>query len=220
MGEVKCGKIERGVKHPQLSGFIKINASSMGPKEWKGLSPMLLGPFQIVEPLAFESYFSGGVHPKFTKIEGNQTAIVKKFENYWQGSKIYNVDVKDGTIQPSFFQRRAEMFNLDKGKRRALPKAKYGVPIAGYYNGKVMDYIESRKKVYALSYEYLVTRTPEYKNLVLLLASGNNLLIVGPDGRDIPIEEKSLKYAIDDPKYIFGHELVLCSLLSGLRPWL
>jgi hypothetical protein len=44
---IRCGKIERGVSHPKIDGFIKINASSRGPLEWRGLSPFLLGGIDV-----------------------------------------------------------------------------------------------------------------------------------------------------------------------------
>ena len=112
------------------------------------------------------------------------------------------------------------MFALDKGKRRALPKAKAGIPVSSYYQGKIMTYVESRKKIYCPFYEQLVVATPSYANLAKLVESGQNVLIVGPDGRNIPINEESLRQAVNDPQYIFGHELVLCCLLMGIRPWI
>lgn len=228
IGKIRCGKIQRGIEHPSISGYRKINVSTVsGTKEWKGLSPMLLGPFNVIEPLAFETYFPGGVHPGFSKLDDKtQIITVKKFENYWQVSKIYELDlIKNketgiNIVKKEFFDRRAEMFNLDKGKRRALPKKKAGVPISSYYQGQIMSYIESRKKIYCPYYESLVIRTQEYTNLYKLVHSGQDVFIVGPDGRDIEINEKSLIEAVNDPKYIFGHELVLCCLLLNIKPWL
>jgi hypothetical protein len=149
----------------------------------------------------------------------DQQAIVNKFENYWQGPKIFNIDVVNNVIQKKFFERRAKMYSSDKAKRRAIPKTQ-GYPVAGMYNGIVMDYITSRKTIYCPVYEFLVRRTPEYKNLYNLALTGQNLLILGPDGRDIPINEESLISAVNDPNYIFGYELVLCSLLKGFKPWI
>lgn len=71
--------------------------------------------------------------------------------------EIYAVDLYDvnkpidfSNIKPEFYRRRAEIFANSKGVRRALPKAKYGVPISSFYGGRIMDYITSRKKVYCL----------------------------------------------------------------------
>ena len=219
-GDIRCGKTERAKFHPQIPGYEKINASSRGPRRWKGLSPFLLGPFRIVEPKVKLTYYPDGVHPGFTSLnEKEQTDVVQVFENYWQMSKIYAVDIINGVIQKSFFERRAKGFADPKGHRRALPKAKYGLPVSSYYQGQVMDYITSRKKIYCPTYEFLVTLTPEYADLLNLVNSGQNVLIVGPDGRDIPITYDSLKQAVNDPRYIFGHELVLCSLLKGWKVW-
>lgn len=232
-GMIRCDKIERGVHHPVIPGYTKINASSMGPRDWKGLSPMLIGPFQVIEPRTFPKYFPDtgngpGIHPGFRPNGDDPTTqitTIQKFENYWQGSKLYQLDIivgPDGssTLSKDFFTRRAQMFSLEKGKRRALPKAKAGLPVAGYYQGQIMAYVESRKKIYCPYYEELVTRTPEYAALVKKVKSGENLLIVGPDGRDIPITEESLREAVNDPAHIFGHELVICCLLIGIKPWI
>ena len=118
------------------------------------------------------NYYPSGVYPGYQKINDDiQQAIVKKFENYWQGSKIYNIDVTNNIIQKKFFERRAKIYSLDKAKRRAIPKAQ-GYPVAGLYNGIVMDYITSRKLIYCPIYEFLVRRTSEYKNLYNLVLSG------------------------------------------------
>ena len=52
INNIRCDKISRGVYHPQLPGYEKINASSNGPMKWKGLSPFLLGPFIINDPIS------------------------------------------------------------------------------------------------------------------------------------------------------------------------
>lgn len=210
---IQCDKIERGVCHPQLDGFVKINASSSGPLEWRGLSPFLLGPIEInsTDKLVDETYWTNCSYAKL-----RQCLI---FENYWQGSKIYNIDIDtDGEILPSFFRRRQQMCDSIKPKRRAVPKSK-GYPIAGFYRGKIMGYVESRKKIYCPLYAKLISRTDEFSKLKKMLADGQNLLIVGPDGRDIPLTKKSLLRAVNDPNHIFGHELVICCLLLNLKVW-
>jgi hypothetical protein len=219
-GKVRCGKVQRGVKHPVIEGYMKIGAYSNGSRPWKELSPFLLGPIEVIDPVVPNEYYPNGIYPGYVKLnDGKQKAIVKRFENYWQGSKIYNVDMQDDHISKSFYIRRGKMYELDKGKRRALPKAK-GYPVAGMYNGDVMGYVESRKKIYCPIYAELARKTQAYKDLYKLIVEGQNVLIVGPDGQDIPINLETMKDAVNDPNYIFGHELVLCCLMIGARPWL
>jgi hypothetical protein len=119
---------------------------------------------------------------------------------------------------PSFFKRRQKLFESDIPKRRAVPKSK-GYVIAGFYNGQIMRYIESRKKIYCPMYAKLIKQTSEFKKLKKMHKNGQNLLIVGPDGRDIPMTYRSLKKAVNDPNHIFGHELVICCLLLGWEVW-
>lgn len=208
-----CDKIQRGVKHPTIDGFTKINASSCGPFEWRGLSPFLLGPVEVNSRDRLRDDFY------WTNCQYERLHHCLLFENYWQGSKIYNIDIdSDGEILPSFFKRRQRMFESDKPKRRAVPKSK-GHVVAGFYDGKIMDYIESRKKIYCPMYAELIRHTGEFKKLKRMLREGQNLLIVGPDGRDIPMTRKSLVKAVNDPNHIFGHELVICCLLLGLEVW-
>lgn len=212
IGKVKCGQIRRGVKHPQVDNYIKITASSCGPAQWKNLSPFLLGPVTINDRNLNDDYF--WTNCNYRKM--NECLI---FENYWQGSKIYDIDLDvNGEILDSFFKRREMLFTSDKPKRRAVPKSK-GFVVCGFYNGKIMDYIESRNKIYCPIYADLIRDSEELKQLKEMLELGQKLLIVGPDGRDIPITKQSMKRAIMDPTHIFGHELVICCLLNGWEPW-
>jgi hypothetical protein len=142
--------------------------------------------------------------------------------------QIYRVDLIDPekeitieNLKPSFWDRRAEVFASEKGMRRALPKARYGVPIAGYYRGMVMEYIPSRKLVYAPLYANLLLvsplAAPIFRSLEARHLKGENLIIVGPDGYDhnVPLSKEILDQLIDDPRRPFGHELVICGMLLG-----
>jgi hypothetical protein len=126
----------------------------------------------------------------------------------------------------SFFNRRINMVTDTKPHRRAIPKAK-GYPIAGYFDGEILGYIMSRP-YYIQTYEMLVQLRPEYHELVQKLAQGENLHIIGYDGRDpesglpygaSPITYEVLERELYNPKAPFGHEEVLCGMLLGLRPW-
>lgn len=69
-------------KHPVVSGFMNINATS-GNSRWSGLSPMKLGPFTVVEKLAPNQWYPDGVHPGFVKNGDLQSITCLNFENYW-----------------------------------------------------------------------------------------------------------------------------------------
>ena len=218
-GLVRCGKVSRGVKHPQIDNFIKIGAYSRGPAEWRPLSPFLLGPIMInsdSDDLADDYHWTNCRYKKM------RHCLI--FENYWQGSKIYNidvdvdVDVDEGQIKDSFFKRRERLFSLDVPKRRPVPKSK-GDAVAGFYNGQIMDYIESRKRIYCPIYASLIENSPQFLKLKSMLKTGHNLLIVGPDGADLPMTYATMYRAVNDPNICFGHELVICCSLNGWAPW-
>lgn len=229
-GQVRCGKIVhfRAPKgedktHPKIPGFTNINATS-GNKTWKGLSPMVLGPFQVIERRFPTRDYPDGVHPGFVAVnEQLQGAVSYNLENWWQYSKLYDVDgpfdLNYGNLPRTFLLRRAQGLGDPKPHRRALPKAK-GTPVASYFDARVFSYIPSRK-FYCTVYEALVIRTPEYQNLLQRLANGENLLVIGYDGFDLPITNEAVQQAYDDPSRPFGHELVLFTMLNGLRqPWI
>lgn len=66
-GNIKCGRIQRGIKQPVIEDYNKINVSSMSTTKNK-LSPMLIGPIQVQEK------DSDGV---------SKTYQVGSFERYW-----------------------------------------------------------------------------------------------------------------------------------------
>jgi hypothetical protein len=238
-GQVRCGKIPdrfgqgqlqpdgtTSKVHPNIPGFANINVSS-GGGQYKVLSPMKLGPLAVYEKKIPLPGYPDGVHPGFESYdEDTQVAVAQIFENWWQGSKVYNVDVQNGEIQMSFFQRRAEMFADPKPHRRSLPKAK-GYPVAGYFDGEILGYVVSRF-FYIQTYENLIREKPEYQQLVQRVNRGENLQFIGYDGRDPasglpyganPITYEILEREMYNPARPFGHELVLCGMLLGLRPW-
>jgi len=222
---IRCGKIERGKKHPFIPGFEKILAYSNGQIKWRPLSPFNIGPFVIEDPLSFHNLFPNGIHPGWTWDNGRQIINCLSFERYWQAGKIFKVDIDDnGNLKPEFFYRRVDVLtNPNREKkdiRHPLPKAKYGVPVSSFYNGEIISYIPSRKKYYCPSYVYFASQTPQYQELLRKHQNGENLLISGPDGLDVNIEDNIMRIIINDPKYIFGHELVLCCMLKGIYPWI
>lgn len=238
-GDVRCGKLPHfrgsGIQHPDgsvtkkwpaLPGYTNINVCSNGTAH-KNLSPMKVGPFILVEKKMITPWYSDGVHPGFKSLnDTHQWIVVTNLENWWQGSKVYNVDVLNGIIQPSFYERRAKMMADPKPHRRALPKNK-ATPVAAYLDGNVYNYVASR--IYYISYyENLVKDKPEYQDLVRRISTGENIQILGFDGRDPssgkdfgadPITYEILEREMYNPRVPFGHELVLCGMLLGARPW-
>lgn len=140
-----------------------------------------------------------------------------------QAGKIYQKELDgNGILVNKFYEERYKMYALtkeNKNRRRKYPKSSHGVPISSIYNGIVVDYIKSRKKVYIPMYIELIKNTEEYKLLLQKVNSCENIFIVGLDGwsdYEKEINEVTIKEAIDNPKYSFGHDLVICGLLKGI----
>lgn len=225
-GDVRCNRIihfrhtgPEPKTHPVIAGYMNINATS-GNAKWKGLSPMKLGPFDLQEKRVPTAWAPDGIHPGFQALSDSEQVLrVTNLENIWQGSKVYNIDVDaHGSIQNSFFLRRAKMARDPAPHRRALPK-KAGYAVTSYWNGELHAYLQSRV-IYCTLYVKLVQHTPEYRELEALVASGKNIQIIGYDGQDIAITAESMRAAYANPNLPFGHELVLCCMLTGLAPWL
>lgn len=219
-GEIRSGKVQRAQPYPSVPGFTVIPAWSRGANPWNQLSPMKLGPVDVIENLPLRPGFELSGDKTYT------TATCYIFENYFQSGKIYRVDLIDGSnpitvenLKSSFWERRAKIFQMQTGVRHALPKAKYGLPISSYYLGEIMDYITSRHKIYVTLYQSLIIDHPVFLKLKEKFLTGENLLIVGPDDHD---ENKKLTLElldtlIDNPKLIYGHELVICATLLGRK---
>lgn len=240
MGDIRCGTLpffraKEGVlqpdgtvskKWPTIPGYTNVNVCSNGTT-YKNLSPMKLGPFNLIEVKCPTPFYPSGIHPGFVEFnETHQIIQVMNVENYFQSSKVFNIDIKDGIVQPSFFERRAKFMADPKGHRRVIPKKK-GYPVAAYFEGQLLSYVSSRI-YYIKAYESLALMTPEYQDLLRKVNNGEKIHILGFDGRDPatglsyganPITYKILEEAMYDPRRPFGHELVLCGMLLNMRPW-
>lgn len=230
---VRCNRIihfrskEPNKKHPIIDGYKNINVTS-GNSKWKALSPMVLGPLDVYEQLTSSRDAPTGVHPGFVRVGDLQYCQASNLENYWQSSKIYNIDMDpswvegsfddpDLVLSSSFLERRAKFMTDPKPHRRTVPK-KTGYPVASYFDGGVYSYVQARIH-YISWYEYLAQRTPQYAELVSMLQRGENLQILGYDGRDIEPTLQAMTREMYSTEAPFGHELVLTCMLAGIRPW-
>ena len=232
-GQVRCGRIvhfrskEPNKAHPTIPNFININVTSAN-KKWGALSPMRLGPFIIEEDFhkypSSNPYYPDGIEPGFVVTDdgSKQRATVTNLENYHQGSKVLDIDLIEidgkNIVKKEFFIRRGKLMHDPQPHRRPVPKS-VGRAVASYFDGIFYNYYGSRY-IYCYLYEQLVTITPEYQELEKMLNEGINLHIIGYDGFDIgEINEENLKKSYLDTTRPFGHELVLCALLSNIKVW-
>ena len=197
-GLVACGRIQRGHNWPEKDGFERINVCSSAQGWSKAFSPFVLGPIEV---------------PTGT---GTKRLIARKFENLWQQSKVYPSEVgQNGEPTDAFFARRNKAWDSSQGMRYVKIKGK---SMKGqrfeyiWWQGKHLSYLEGRREIYMRYYVKEVQKTGAWEKLKKMHDSGENLLIVGFDGRDFG---DSLEQAFKDETKPFGHELVLCGMLTG-----
>lgn len=206
-------------EHPKKKGYFNVNVCS-NSRQWKDLSPMLLGPVRWAEKRCCLYDYPDGLLPG-CRIINKKLMYVEALvlENIWQASKCYNIDLdKKGYIKKSFFERRARFFQETKGHRRTIPKSR-GYPVAAYFDGRLFSYLQSRA-IYCYLYEKLASKTEKFELLEELLRNDEKLLILGFDGQKMQATPDNLERAYRDPSKPFGHELVICSMLIGYRPWI
>lgn len=228
-GRVYVGKkAARGVTgstDPYIQGVLNINSTSGSLNKINGVpakqfSPMYLGP--VVEKDIF------GV--------GDQTALV--FENYFQYGKIFcelgHVNEK-GEITQEWYNFRAKGYAKARGDRHPIGTKsdvvkfvddrgnghfKYHTAISSMYLNNVLDYIPSRKMIYAPVYAWLITKTQAFLELSQLIDNGRDIQILDfdvlPGSHAVTLE--FLKERINDPSIPFGHGNVLAGLLAGIKP--
>lgn len=221
-GSIRVGKIRRGEPHPRIPGYVNIVVCSFNSK-WGALSPMRLGSFFVVEDLPTSGYFPGNILPGFHPYESKQRGLVNIFENFWQGSKIYEgeaiVTPTGLSILPVYFVRRAQNMT-DITPHRRIPGMKGKAILGAYYDGQIYDYISSRR-FYFYYYTYLI-QTIQSAALVLseikqMLSQGQNIMFLEYDA-PLELQELTLEYIRKeyfDPSHPFGHAMVLACHILG-----
>ena len=109
--------------------------------DWSnGLSPFVLGPCSLY---------------------GRYTAT--NVENAWQFSKVYSEFVKDNQILPSYYAWAQKGWEDSFAHR--YPMGKGCKPLFSVWNGKRMNYVTARKKIYIPLYYNAVRNTEAFRLL-------------------------------------------------------
>lgn len=142
-GKIIVSKSGR-VKVPVYENFERINTTYNAAGIWKQLSPMRLGPFNLIEPLAettrtkyeinadnkivstiireqpIRNWYPDGILPGFQPHGDGQIAICETLEGYWQHcGKIYEQERKNGVVYKSFYERRAKGLTISLENAKA-----------------------------------------------------------------------------------------------------
>lgn len=221
-------KSQRGVVgsvDPVIPGVTNINCTSGSVNKINGypanqFSPMNLGPVNEREIFGI----------------GDQIAL--KFENYWQYGKIFqelgHID-NNGDLTQLWYNFRARGYNKIKGDRhpdgtksddvkfvdqRGNRHFRYYTAISSMYLNHILDYVNSRKLIYAQVYAWLVIRTDAFKELRKEVDNGKSIQILDfdviPGSHLVTLD--FLRQQINDPTTPFGHGYVLAGLLAGIEP--
>lgn len=193
---------EPNKKIPIHEGFMKINVcSSTDLKEFKGLSPFILGPVDHGDP-----YYP----------------TAQNFENFYQWLKVFQQDVNGfGYPSAKYLKKRVEWFCKPTARKRNNRSRQDFLYF--HFRGKRFNYLEGRKELYCGAYADLVVKTDSYKRLVNLIDEGKNIQILGYDGIDYHSDEDPkgtiLYKHLMNPDRSFGHEMVLVGLLTNQKVW-
>lgn len=225
--------------HPSYPGFERIVVLMKSHSEWGSL-----GPYNLVddEGRIFENIYQG------SKCYKNIPATKINYSRWdnrviWQHPAEQHVD-NNGNILPAYWQWREKVMKNKFHLRYPVGKAyaKYCLFAIPEDNlNEKLDYISSRKRIYAKLYIDLVRKQPKYDELITKLENGQNLLITEVDGPhqesiDYYVEnylvdeefiendtmeasEHYLNIMLNDDKHPFGHGYCLAMALNNSE-WL
>ncbi len=151
--------------------------------------------------------------------------VAKWHENRWQYGKMWptagHIDT-NGRPTPAWFEFRRKGYESSKAKRRPLPRKRYGNANSSFYEGRVYDYIESRKEIYVPEYAELIRDKPAMRAMQDILNTGRDILILDNDAlpKTVHPQGRAMSQAlwdemINDASLPFGHGYVVAALLDG-----
>ena len=181
-----------GMRDAVPKGSVVINTTSCSKDFGKELSPFFLGPVPLW----------GGYK-------------AKNVENAWQYSKVYYSHLDDnGDIMLTNWLKWAKE---GWGKQYAdrYPMGKQSIPKFSYWDGKKLDYLEARTKIYIPLYARAVRKTEAFEELVKLYKSGHDEIYLRDfDGYDHRKLGMNLMEVVTCKHKKMGHAFVLAMMLQ------
>lgn len=235
---VQCAKLPYRGKVITVGNHVEvINVCSTSRQTgtWQGqafsfqdLSPFYLGPVTISVQLPTERKVTIPEGKEQTSTAQQTVSVTfQRFENCWQGLKLYQGDLhEDGFPTQTWYDRVFLAAKQPHGLRhigprncvtnsaliQPLAKPKRPKPIGHWFGGQVIGYLQARKQIYIPYYQALVKPTHAYQFLKHHFEVDRaHICITGFDGRPY----KNLLQELNNVTRPFGHELVLCAMLTG-----
>ena len=180
-------------RDPRAKSYVNTTSHADG---WgRGLSPFLLGP---------------------VKLYGRYEA--KNVENAWQFCKVYPHHAgEDGEPNADYF-RWAERGWGDRWAHR-YPKGKNAVPKYSWWDGKRLNYVQARKRIYCPLYATAVAKTEAWRKLKAKYRAEGELWLWDFDAYDHRALGMSYRDVLCDLSRKMGHAFVLAMMLEGQREW-
>lgn len=179
-------------KWERKPGRVIVDTTSKGP--WKYLSPFHIGPCVMYDGL-----------------------WAKRMENAWQYSKVYAHHFDPITNEPNEkYWEWAKLGWSDDWSHR-YPMGKGAIPIGSWWDGRMLDYVQARKSIYAPMYIQAVQQFPHFEEVKEFYESGKfrEVILIDFDAYDYAAQGKTLRDVLNDPKQKMGHAFVLAMMLKN-----
>jgi hypothetical protein len=178
------------IEQADRANGLVVNTTSRSKNWSRGLSPFVLGPCKLY----------GGY-------------VSQNMENAWQYSKVYSQFVdKDDNITEHYFVWARNGWK--QGYANRYPMGKGAVPKFSYWDGKRMDYVDARKKIYVPLYYRAVKDTGAYKILRDMYLSNDVIYLWDFDGYRNDLLGMNLVDVLNCPDRKMGHAFVLARMLE------
>ena len=193
--------------HPDYPGFERIVVLMKSHSEWG-----VIGPYLLADETGrlFENIYQG------SKCYRDIPATKINYSR-WDNKVIWNHPAEthvdpNGNILPAYWQWREKVMNHNYHLRYPVGKAHaskclFAIPEDNL--NERLDYVESRKRIYAKLYIDLVRKHPKYQELLDKLNNGTNLLITEVDGP----HRESLDYYKE--KYLVGDDFITADSMEA-----
>lgn len=182
------------------TGDVVIDTTSRSKTFGRDLSPMIVGPVSLYD--------------------GHVAANV---ENAWQHAKLYpeHADVVRGQYRPNAEYWRWARDGWANPRAVRYPFGKARVPLGAWWNGRLLNYVDSRRFIYCPLYAEVVRHTWAFAKLRSIVESTSGTVWLRDfDGYDHVDLGMSLVDVLYNERRKMGHAFVLAGLLKGWPyPW-
>jgi hypothetical protein len=205
--------------------WTMVNITTQSSKWGRALSPMFVGPVDIPGPAPRVEAVSVEAAWQFSKVYCevvNSQGVVERHldEKRLVPTGAWRTFARRGWTEQRFSVGHGE-FKKHKGVLRhpvARLKAKAErAPTFVWWEGRPISYIEGRKAAYGKLYTDEIVRSEAFRRLKAMHSRGEQIALYDFDGTDHIGLGRTYEDLLNDPGRPFGHGLLLCMLLEGVK---